>query len=142
MHEQQGSICKYAVFWKLDKFADRKKTTLGRNCWARGAHHGLQPVGEEVEAGRGAQAGPWGGAGQLGCWRSRRTGTRSTAMRSLLGHRRVLEAGCGSTQRRTQAATQQSELGGAPRQGRWPARALGHGEATRNRPDPRRSVRT
>ena len=45
MHEQQGSICKYAVFWKLDKFADRKKNYIGPKLLGAGAlTMGFSPV--------------------------------------------------------------------------------------------------
>ena len=33
MHEHEGSICKYAVFWIIAKFAERKKTQRAETGW-------------------------------------------------------------------------------------------------------------
>ena len=38
MHEQQGSICKYAVFWKLDKFPAAEKNNYGPKLRQTGPH--------------------------------------------------------------------------------------------------------
>ena len=58
MHDLEGLFCKTGKSWDNAKFAGPGKNISGRICWASsvqeralgwGAHHGLQPVGEEAE---------------------------------------------------------------------------------------------